>query len=77
MPRKPSPETELRTLKRQLREAMELKGQYQSEAMILRGQLNKSQAEVGEWRRRFDTLLSKAKSFDVPSSEQRSPEPMK
>lgn len=70
MPRKPSPETELRNVKRELREAIELKNQYQREAMILRGQLNKSQTETGEWRYRFDTLLSKAKSFDVPSSEQ-------
>lgn len=63
--RKPSAETELRTVKRQLREATTLKDEYQHEAMILRGQLNKSQAETGEWKRRFDMLLAKAKNFDV------------
>ena len=64
--RKPSPETELRNLRRELKEATQLKNDYQREAMILRGQLNKSQAETGEWKRRFDSLLAKAKSFDLP-----------
>lgn len=69
MSRKPSPETELRTVRRELKEARSLKDEYQREAMVLRGQLNKSQAETGEWKRRFDMLLAKAKSFDVPTSE--------
>lgn len=63
--RKPSPETELRTVKRQLREAIDLKNQYQREAMVLRGQLNKAYAEAGEWKHRFDMVLAKAKSFEV------------
>ena len=75
MSRKPSPETELRNLKRELREAVSLKNQYQHEAMVLRGQLNKSQAETGEWKRRFDMLLTKAKSFDAPSVEQQKSDP--
>lgn len=62
--RKPSPETELRTVKRELREVTELKNEYQKEAMILRGQLNKAQAETGIWERRFDAMLSKCKSFE-------------
>lgn len=64
--RKPSPETELRTVKRQLREELALKHQYLREAMELRVQLNKAYAEAGEWKHRFDTLLAKARSFDVP-----------
>jgi septal ring factor EnvC (AmiA/AmiB activator) len=70
MSRKPSPETELRNLRRQLRETQATKDQYQREAMVLRGQLNKSQAETGEWKHRFDQLLSRAKSFDVPPGSQ-------
>ena len=66
--RKPSPETELRTVKRDLRETSARLEQYQREAMILRGQLNKSQAETGEWKRRFDLLLQKAKSFEIQTS---------
>jgi len=69
MSRKPSPETELRNVKRLLREAEALRSQYQREAMVLRGELNKAHAETGEWRHRFDTLLAKAKSFDVPTTE--------
>jgi hypothetical protein len=68
MSRKPSPETELRNVKRELKEEIALRNQYQREAMALRGQLNKSQAETGEWKRRFDMLLAKAKSFEVPQS---------
>lgn len=71
MSRKPSPETELRNLRRKLRETVSLKDQYQREAMVLRGQPNKAQAETGEWKRRFDMLLAKAKSFDVPTTESR------
>ena len=56
-------------MKRELRAATILKNQYQHEAMVLRGQLNKSQSETGEWKRRFDMLLAKAKSFDIPTSE--------
>lgn len=62
--RKPSAETELRTVKRQLREITDLKNEYQKEAMILRGHLNKAQAETGMWERRFDAMLSKCKSFE-------------
>lgn len=69
MSRKPSPETELRALKRELKDARALRDEYQREAMILRGQLNKSQAETGEWKRRFDTLLAKAKGFEVTVNE--------
>lgn len=64
MSRKPSPETELRNLRRQWRDAVAEKNEYQREAMILRGQLNKSQAETGIWMRRFDALLAKCKGFD-------------
>jgi hypothetical protein len=67
--RKPSAETELRSLRRDLREAKLFWNQYQREAMTLRGQLNKSQGETAEWKRRFDLLLAKAKSFDVPTPE--------
>jgi len=69
MPRKPSPETELRTLRRDLREMTAHKAEYQREAMALRGQLNKAQAETGEWRRRFDQVLLKCKGFEMPPSE--------
>lgn len=62
--RKPSPETKLRTVKRELREVTSLRNDYQREAMILRGQLNKAQAETGIWERRFDAMLSKCKSFE-------------
>lgn len=68
MSRKPSPETELRNLKRELRDTLGRMHEYQREAMVLRGQLNKSQAEAGEWRHRFDMLLAKAKSFDIPTT---------
>jgi hypothetical protein len=68
MSRKPSLETELRNVKRELREIQALKDQHWQEAMVLRGQLNKSQAETGEWKRRFDMLLEKAKSFQVPTT---------
>lgn len=65
MSRKPSIETELRNVKRELRETNALKNEYQREAMGLRGQLNKAHAEAGEWKHRFDQLLSKASSFEV------------
>lgn len=68
MSRKPSLETEVRNVKRELKVEIARRNEYQREAMVLRGQLNKSQAETGEWRRRFDMLLAKAKSFE-PQSE--------
>jgi hypothetical protein len=71
MSRQPSPETKLRNLKRELLQATVARNQYQHEAMVLRGQLNKSQAETGEWKRRFDQLLAKARSFDMPSEQHR------
>lgn len=73
MSRKPSLETELSNVKRELRKTASLKDEYQREAMILRGQLNRAQAETGEWKRRFDSLLSRAKSFDVPTSPSKEP----
>jgi hypothetical protein len=65
MSRKPSPETELRNLRREFREVLKSKNDYQREAMALRGQLNKAYAETGEWKHRFDQLLAKAKSFET------------
>lgn len=65
--RKPSAETELRSVKRELRETTAVKEQYRQEAMVLRGQLNKAQAETGEWKRRFDMLLEKAKVVALPA----------
>lgn len=61
MARKPSPETELRSLRREYREVLQSRDAYQREAMVLRGQLNKAQAETGVWQRRFDELLSKCR----------------
>lgn len=65
MSRKPSVETELRNVKRELREATALKNQYQREAMTLRGELNKAQTEAGQWKYRFDQILAKARSFEA------------
>jgi len=46
--RKPSTETELRNLRRQFREAVQSRDDYQREWTVLRGQLNKAQAETAE-----------------------------
>jgi hypothetical protein len=53
------PETEIRDLKRQLKEAEAARTNYHDEALRLRNRLIAAQRERDEWKARFDLLLTK------------------
>lgn len=59
MPRKPSPETELRYLRREVREYKRALDSAITARDSYRGQLTQARQEVAEWKRRFDTLLTR------------------
>lgn len=64
MSRPPSPATEIRTLKRELKAATADAAEYRLQARFAEGRLTKAQQEVAEWKRRFDTLLA-----NIPASQ--------
>ncbi len=57
MSKAPSPETQVRTLKRLLKAAETDAREYRMQARIAEGRLTKSQQELADWKRRFDALL--------------------
>jgi septal ring factor EnvC (AmiA/AmiB activator) len=57
--RKPSAETELKTVKRQLRDAEKDRDRYRRESDQVRQFLNQSTAQIEEWKNRFDLLLAR------------------
>ena len=71
--KKPSPATELRALRHDLRLSRRAETIRQDEAIALRrellqlrGQLTKAQQDTAEWRDRFDALLSRVpQRFEV------------
>jgi len=59
MSRLPSAETELRNVKRDLKEAREQLGESRAEANSLRRNLVAVRDELNEWKSRFDKLLER------------------
>lgn len=57
--RKPSPETELRTLRREVKRLLSYRLDAEQTMAIQRGQITKAQQETAEWKRRFDALLER------------------
>lgn len=61
MSRKPSAETELRNVKRELKRAREACADMRAELDGFRARATRAEQEAAEWRRRFDLLLEKSK----------------
>lgn len=51
--------TELRSLRKEVREARDQIRRMDAERGVQRGQLTKAQQEIAEWKRRFDLLLTR------------------
>ena len=59
MSRKPSTETELKTLRRDYKRMSDAQKETLRELTAYRGRATKAETEAAEWRRRFDILLSR------------------
>lgn len=57
MSKTPSAEAQLKTLKRELKDAIQAKERVRMEAEAYRSRATKSEQENAEWKRRFDALL--------------------
>lgn len=66
--RKPSPATENKTLKRDLKLARAEASHYRLQMTVAEGRLTKAQQETAEWKRRFDALLANIPAMTVPST---------
>lgn len=66
MSKAPSEKTQIRTLKRQLKDANAIAAEARMQARIAEGRLTKAQQECAEWKRRFDSLL--AAGFKEPAT---------
>lgn len=58
MAKAPSPETQIRNLKRQLKAMTADMAEYRLQARVYEGRLTKAQQECAEWKKRFDALLA-------------------
>ena len=65
MPKKPSAETELRTVKRELRETRAVLAKATRERDVYRARLTRAEQKVSEWVKRFDSLLERTPKVDV------------
>lgn len=59
MSRKPSPETEVRYLRAELRREQKLHGHTKMDRDGYRTRATKAEQECAEWKRRFDVLLAR------------------
>jgi hypothetical protein len=57
--KKPSVETELKTVKRMLRDMTERETRAVNTCELYRQRATKAEQEAAEWRRRFDLLLAR------------------
>jgi len=57
MPRQPSEATQIKTLKRKLRESEKERWGWEKTAKAIQGRLKILTAELVEWKERFDILL--------------------
>ena len=74
MSKAPSAETQLRTLKRLLSDARKERDEMCHSHNLWRQRAIKSEAEVCEWKARFDELIKfKPKQFDAPSLQEGHP----
>lgn len=58
------PETEIRNLKRDIKERHRTYLDAMEERNLYRARVTKAEQEAAEWKRRFDELLSKCRGFD-------------
>lgn len=65
MSRKPSAETELRNVKRELNRVLGDCADMRAERDNFRARATKAEQEAADWRRRFDLLLEKSKLIDT------------
>jgi hypothetical protein len=59
MSRKPTPETELKTVKRELRQSQEDAAKWLRDANTYRARAMQAEQECADWRKRFDLLLAR------------------
>lgn len=57
--RKPSPVTDARNLRGELKRETAERQMWQRNVVMLRGQLTKAQQDATEWKCRFDALLAR------------------
>lgn len=67
--RKPSAETEVRSLRRELAEVKALSAQRGIEANTFRSRATRAEQEVAEWKRRFDALLARTPELPAEASK--------
>ena len=60
------PETEIRNLKRELKDALSALSRRITEVGEYRVRATKAEQECAEWKRRFDMLLSGIKEYEPP-----------
>lgn len=65
MAKKPSAETQLRVLKRDLEAASRSAAKFAAAAETYRVRATKAEQDAAEWKRRFDMLLGKVQSAEV------------
>jgi predicted RNase H-like nuclease (RuvC/YqgF family) len=70
MSRIPSDATALKNCRAELRRMNEENGQLKASLSEYRGRASKAEAEVAEWKRRFDILLSREPSPPTTSGVQ-------
>ena len=73
MPREVKPETVIRNLKRELKDAYRWKDEThyaRKERDDFRVRATRAEQEAKEWKRRFDVLLDKVRPLSLPEGEE-------